>query len=216
MFNLVKILLLSMLLINSVYAENSLKPAVTTPIPINQIKDYSLYPATIKKLIHEAWNLSRKNLTYQFGSASPNNEGMDCSGAIFYLLTTLNVPDVPRDSKGMYEWVKKSGHFHKVYNQDFSSSEFSALKPGDLLFWTGTYANQHPDAISHVMLYLGKTLQNKPIMFGSSDGRSYAGNKMWGVSVFDFLLPNDISTAKFIGYSCIPTLTCEKTVSHHR
>jgi len=47
-----------------------------------------------------------------------------------------------------------------------------------------------------------------PLMFGASDGRYYNGKKMWGVSVFDFELPKPNSAAKFIGYSCVPQLTC--------
>lgn len=208
MYSWIKIIILNVLLINLGYADNSLKPAVTAPIPINQIKNYSHYTPAIKKLIQEAWYLSTKNLTYQFGSANPANKGMDCSGTIYFLLKKLNIADVPRDSNGMYEWVKKSGHFHPINTNNLSSSAFSALKPGDLLFWKNTYNNGNSNAISHVMLYLGETIQNKPIMFGSSDGRSYQGNKMWGVSVFDFQVPNDKSNAKFIGYSCIPNLTC--------
>ncbi len=191
----------------SVVCAETLKPAVTTPIPINEIKDYSHYSVKLKKLIAEAEKLSKQNLTYEFGSDDPQNKGMDCSGTIYYLLKTMDV-DVPRDSEGMYQWVKKSGHFHSVQTQDFSSSEFSALKPGDLLFWTGTYNKTNAESISHVMLYLGKTKENKPIMFGSSDGRTYLGKKMWGVSVFDFQVAYKNSSAKFVGYSCIPTLMC--------
>lgn len=195
-----------------IYADD-LKSAVTTPIPIAQIKDYSHYSPTLKKLITEAWELSSKNLTYQFGSDNPENKGMDCSGTIYYLLKKMKVDTVPRASNDMYQWVKKSGVFHSVHHQNFSSSEFSALQPGDLLFWSGTYTNHNPEGISHVMIYLGNTMTGRPIMFGSSDGRSYLGKKMWGVSVFDFQLPNDKSNAKFVGYSCIPTLTCTELMS---
>jgi hypothetical protein len=45
-------------------------------------------------------------------------------------------------------------------------------------------------------------------MFGSSNGRTYQGKKMWGVSVFDFQLPDPKEKHKFIGYGCIPKLTC--------
>src|SRR5690348_6091902 len=85
-------LFLNVLLINSLYAEDNLKPAITTPIPIKQIKDYSNYSPNVKKLIDEAWNLSTKNLTYEFGSDNPNNKGMDCSGTMYYLLNKLKVP----------------------------------------------------------------------------------------------------------------------------
>jgi hypothetical protein len=194
---------------NSTYAEQNLPPAITTPIPIDQLKDYAHYSPTLKKLILAARDLSEKNLTYQFGSADPKNKGMDCSGTIYYLLKKADVADVPRSSHEMFEWVKKSGYFHPVTRYAFSSPEFSQLKPGDLLFWSGTYQHGKGNvAISHVMLYLGENNKNEPLMFGSSDGRSYHGKKMWGVSVFDFQLPDSRTKAKFVGYSCIPNLTC--------
>lgn len=208
-FRVFKTLIFWSSLLSFCYAENALKPAVTESIPISKLKNYADYSPEVKKLIHESWVLSTKNLTYQFGSSDPTNKGMDCSGTMYYLLKKSNVSDVPRDSNEMYQWVQQAGHFHHVNHQDFSSPDFSALKPGDLLFWSGTYDHK-TNSISHVMLYLGKTKENKPIMFGSSDGRSYEGKKMWGVSVFDFQLPYGKSTAKFEGYSCIPTLTCMK------
>ena len=45
-------------------------------------------------------------------------------------------------------------------------------------------------------------------MFGASDGRTYQGEKMWGVSVFDFKLPDGKNGSRFVGYGCIPGLTC--------
>lgn len=56
------------------------------------------------------------------------------------------------------------------------------------------------------MLYLGKNIEGQPLMMGASNGRSYKGKKIYGVSVFDFQLPDNKS--KFLGYSCIPTLNC--------
>lgn len=58
------------------------------------------------------------------------------------------------------------------------------------------------------MLYLGKNDQGQRLMFGASDGRTYQGKSMWGVSLFDFKLPNPQSSSHFVGYSCIPHLTC--------
>lgn len=95
---------------------------------------------------------------------------------------------------------------HVVDQQKVTSTKFMDLKPGDLLFWSGTYSTKN--YISHVMMYLGKNSSNQPLMFGASDGRTYLGKKMWGVSVFDFKLPFGKTNAKFVGYSCIPNLTC--------
>lgn len=58
------------------------------------------------------------------------------------------------------------------------------------------------------MIYLGKNKKGERLMFGSSNGRTYQGKKMWGVSVFDFTLPKKGKVEKFIGYGCIPRLNC--------
>jgi len=187
---------------------NNLKPAVTAVIQINEIINYQNYPVTVKHLIQNAYLLSKKNLTYQYGSAEPTNKGMDCSGTMYYLLREEKIMDVPRDANGIFIWVKQNGKLQPVNSHDFSSPEFSALKPGDLLFWSGTYSTVKSNTISHVMIYLGKDKNGKRLMFGSSDGRTYEDKKMWGVSVFDFKLPSAKDKAKFVGYSCIPQLTC--------
>jgi hypothetical protein len=66
--------------------------------------------------------------------------------------------------------------------------------------------------ITHVMLYLGTRVKDgKPVIYGSSDGRSYEGQKRCGVSVFDFSLPKaDDSKVEFYGYGAIPGLTKEE------
>lgn len=188
------------------YAKENQNTAITQPIPIEQIVDYANYSPVVKTLISKSLTLSKMNLTYQYGSADPKNKGMDCSGTIYYLLSESHLQEVPRDAEGLFNWVKKEGVFYKVSSNDFNSSEFSKLKPGDLLFWSGTYATNN--SISHVMLYLGKNKEGQRLMFGASDGRTYQGKKMWGVSVFDFQLPNGDGKQKFVGYGCIPKLTC--------
>ena len=87
-------------------------------------------------------------------------------------------------------------------------AEFAALQPGDLLFWTGTYAaSERKLPITHVMLYLGKRKTNgKPVIFGASDGRRYEGQKRTGVSLFDFVLPKADSKANIYGYGEVPGL----------
>lgn len=190
------------------------QPAITQPIPLSNIPQYDTYPSVVKELILKASHLSQMNLTYLYGSADPKNKGMDCSGTIYYLLNQNKLNDVPRQSDEIFAWVEKEGKLYKVTTQDFNSAEFSHLKPGDLLFWSGTYRVSRMVAITHVMLYLGKNDKGERLMFGSSDGRTYQGKKMWGVSVFDFKLPNAKDRAKFVGYGCIPHLTCENSATH--
>ena len=173
-----------------------------------QLSEYQQYPESVKQLIKEARALSQQNLTYLYGSADPKNKGMDCSGTMYYLLNKFKLTNVPRSSNQMYQWVWEKGKFHAVNGNDLNSFEFSQLKPGDLLFWVGTYNIKRNPPITHVMLYLGKDKQNRPLMFGASDGRTYHAKSMWGVSVFDFQPPPSSSSARFVGYGCIPGLTC--------
>lgn len=189
-------------------AQTQLKPAITTPIPVSDLVGYPDYPPSVKTLISNASTLTRQNLTYIYGSADPKRHGMDCSGTIYYLLNNNGVKDVPRSANDMYRWVEKNSTFNHVQSSNFNSTDFSKLKPGDLLFWSGTYKTGNSSLITHVMLYLGQNSNHEPLMFGSSDGRTYQNKKMWGVSVFDFKLPATRDTAKFLGYSCIPQLTC--------
>jgi hypothetical protein len=85
---------------------------------------------------------------------------------------------------------------------------FAKLKPGDLLFWEGTYDSGERDPpISHVMIFLG-TLKadGKGVMFGASSGRRYRGKTIHGVSVFDWEVPQEDSDSKFVAYGPIPGL----------
>lgn len=191
------------------YAENKLPAAITQPIPISQLTEYPTDPLIIQELILKAFHLSQMNLTYLYGSADPKNKGMDCSGTIYYLLSLNNLRNVPRQSDELFNWVEKNGKLYRVTSNNFNSPEFAKMKPGDLLFWSGTYITHRDSKISHVMLYLGKNKMGERLMFGASDGRTYQGKKMWGVSVFDFKLPDNRGLSRFVGYSCIPSLTCE-------
>ncbi len=206
MLKIIRILFLLLIFLSSLtsLAGDQAQPAITQPIPIADLIGFDQYPTFIKTLIRDASSLSKENLTYTYGSADPKNKGMDCSGTMYYLLTSNGVKDVPRSADEMYQWVKKADTLYQVHAHDFNSSEFSELKPGDLLFWSGTYDKGNVNSITHVMLYLGQNAKHERLMFGASDGRTYQNKKMWGVSVFDFKLPSREDTAKFVGYSRIP------------
>jgi cell wall-associated NlpC family hydrolase len=179
-----------------------------------EIAEFGTQPKRVQQLIRDAVDLTRLNLTYTFGSADPDQGGMDCSGTIYYLLHAHNFADVPRDSAGQYLWARRGSGFFPVVSKSGDSAEFRELLPGDLMFWTGTYENGRDIPISHVMMYLGKEKgTGKRIMFGSSDGRSYNGTQRWGVSVFDFKMPKADSSgngektkAEFVGFARIPGL----------
>ncbi len=170
-------------------------------------------PEKVRTIIRAALDLTKLNLTYLYGSAEPSNGGMDCSGTIYYLLRQQGFTEVPRDASGQYVWARKNGQFFAVISRKAGGFEFSDLQPGDLLFWSGTYAVDRDPPVTHTMIYLGQQKSRKvPIMWGSSDGRSYDGKQRWGVSVFDFTMPKGdpenpaAPRAVFLGYARIPGL----------
>ena len=176
-----------------------------------EILEFSAQPAGVRKLIESSLELARQNLTYTFGSADPAKGGLDCSGFIHYVLRQHGLTQVPRDSSGLYTWVRKAHGFRAVISRKADSFEMDELLPGDLLFWIGTYATQHDPPVTHTMIYLGtEKATGAKIMIGSSDGRSYRGLKRNGVSVFDFKMPRTPAEADprstFIGYARIPGL----------
>jgi hypothetical protein len=187
-------------------------PAVVTPLMTGELEDFESNPPAIRHLLEAALALTRKNLTYLYGSSDPANGGMDCSGTIFHLLRAVGIDDVPRTASGQYVWTRKAGEFQPVVSRRADSFELDALRPGDLLFWTGTYAIERDPPVTHTMIYLGRLkADGRQVMFGASDGRSFGGRKMWGVSVFDFVLPKPPQKGAgpgsvFIGYARIPGL----------
>jgi cell wall-associated NlpC family hydrolase len=156
-------------------------------------------------LIRNSLALTERNLTYRYGSSDPNSGGMDCSGTIYYLLKQSGIKEPPRDSSGLYLWAEKTGTLRSVNVKDLEDRALADLKPGDLLFWEGTYEVQRDPPISHTMIYLGRERKTGlRVMVGASDGRTYGGVSRNGVSVFDFRLPRAESTAKFVGYARVP------------
>jgi cell wall-associated NlpC family hydrolase len=180
----------------------------------DQIADYDSYPPKIRQILDAGLALTKENLGYTYGSADPTNGGMDCSGFIYYVLRQNGFPDVPRDSSQQYVWVRKAEDFNAVLSRKEDSFELDDLKPGDLLFWRGTYNIDRDPPITHTMIYLGREKRtNKRVMVGSSDGRTYDGKQRWGVSVFDFKLPPPPKSGDakispvFVGYGRIPGLS---------
>ena len=178
-----------------------------------EIEDSDSYPPKVRQIIDAGLALTKQNLGYTYGSADPANVGMDCSGFVYYVLKQNGFPDVPRDSSQQYVWVRKGGNFKAVVSRKEDSFELDDLKPGDLLFWRGTYNIDRDPPITHSMIYLGREKRtNKRVMVGSSDGRTYDGKQRWGVSVFDFKLPPPPKSGDakispvFVGYGRIPGL----------
>jgi cell wall-associated NlpC family hydrolase len=186
----------------------------TATLSPDEIAGYDKYPPRVRQILDTGLELTRRNLGYMYGSADPANGGMDCSGFIFFVLQQNGFSDVPRDSSQQYVWVRKAGNFNAVLSNREDSFEFDALQPGDLLFWRGTYRIDRDPPVTHTMIYLGREKRTKKrVMLGASDGRTYNGRQIFGVSVFDFKLPappnsGDLKMSPvFVGYGRIPGLS---------
>ncbi|MDQ2659848.1 MAG: NlpC/P60 family protein [Verrucomicrobiota bacterium] len=179
----------------------------------NDISGIEKYPTEVRKVIETALGLTTRDLEYKYGSADPDSGGLDCSGFVYYVLTQNGLKDVPRDASGQYSWVRKSGTFQAVISRSEDTFELDELKPGDLLFWTGTYDVEKDPPITHTMIYLGREKKtNHRIMVGASDGRVYHGESRYGVGVFDFKVPRSDKASTsgrsptFVGYGRVPGL----------
>ncbi len=182
--------------------------AVVSTLSIEDISGFDSYPKQIQSLVQSCLALTHLELGYLYGSSEPSKGGMDCSGTIYHVLHFQGLKDVPRQSDEMCNWVDKKTHLYLTPTAtSFGSEEFDNLKPGDLLFWTNSTETTRKLPVTHVMVYLGKLKKSgKRIVFGSSDGRSYMGERRSGVSVFDFSLPKADSTKHFYGYGPTPGL----------
>lgn len=202
--------------LHSASAQSNKKPAERHPpatLKSSELTEFPDQPPAIQKLIKSALALTRQNLTYRYGSADPKAGGMDCSGTVHYLIESMGIDNVPRQANHFYKWVWNQSRFHSVVSHTAGGFEMSRLKPGDLLFWTGTYDVDRDPPVTHVMMFLGTTRKGKPVMFGASNGRSYQGRARNGVSVFDFRFPKKTRSgrqSRFIGYGSIPGLRSSK------
>jgi cell wall-associated NlpC family hydrolase len=194
----------------AVHKKNGAPNATLAP---EAIKGFEENPPRVRTLLSSALDLTTRNLDYKYGSADPSAGGMDCSGFVYYVLKQNGVGDVPRDSSQQYVWLRRIGKFEPVLSRKDDSFEMENLKPGDLLFWTGTYSIERDPPITHAMIYLGREKKTGArVMVGASDGRIYQGQSRNGVSVFDFKVDrrNTGESGKpgptFIGYGHIPGL----------
>jgi cell wall-associated NlpC family hydrolase len=184
-------------------AEELLRPGSLQP---SELEEYASLDGLRKRIVDEALDLGAKEswLKYQFGSADPDSGGLDCSGSVYYILQKVGI-DPPRSSSAQFTWVKDAGALTDVADTVSSTGDaaFDDLKPGDLLFWSGTYepTDGRTVPVSHVQIFLGhEKATGEPVMVGASDGRTYRGTKREGYGVFDFKLPKPGSKARFLGY----------------
>ncbi len=182
------------------------QPAKISP---SQLDGFSIYTDSQSKLTRTALESipTSKWLKYKYGGSSPAAGGFDCSGAMYYVLRKAGYKP-PRTSAQQFIWLRDKGAINKVSEKvtKLDDPSISKLKPGDLLFWTGTYAptDGRTVKITHVSMYLGKEKDGRHVMAGATKGRSYRGKRGDGFGVYDFKLPGKGSRSKFVGYGTPP------------
>ena len=164
----------------------------------------------VKEMILKLSEIADETPTVKsFKAELPEGTGVDFYPGQFFMVSfpgdaeiktarAYSVASSPMEKKYLEIALNKIGPF---------TTKMFQLKPGDLLFWTGTYPVRRDPALSHVMLYIGRDKNNRPLMFGATE-RRLANKTTKGVGVFPFNLPSKNSKIRFLGYACIPHLTC--------
>ncbi len=145
-----------------------------------------------------AEHISRFGLPYVFGGDHPNEGGLDCSGAMKFLLSDIGFKDMPRTSYDQYAWLRKARTLRHSKSIPDQMGGRKGIKPGDLIFWGGTYDSGHK--VSHVMIYLGQGRDGTHYMFGAR-GKNKTGLHGSGVDVFE--LESGYQKG-LIGYGSLP------------
>lgn len=159
--------------------------------------------ATARELLARCEALGRKPLVYKFGSSDSSTGGLDCSGTVVELLKSIGFTSVPRTAYDQYRWLEKNGNLHKTRKGTSASRILNNLRPGQLIFWKGTYKTSKP--VTHVMVYMGKSSKGQHYMFGAR-GRSKNGLYGNGVDVFTFNLESNRTKHPIVGFGDIPGL----------
>lgn len=158
-------------------------------------------PATLSELRRRAEYLASRGLTYKFGGDHPTEGGMDCSGTMQFLLKSIGYSDIPRTSYAQFEWLQGLGTLKKVGFFRSPERAIGDFRPGDLIFWGGTYSSGHK--VSHVMVYLGRNPSGTHYVFGAR-GKKVRGLNGNGVDIFEF--KPESTGGRLVGYGRLPGL----------
>ena len=114
--------------------------------------------ATFAQLMQEATKYI--GFPYQWGGSTPETS-FDCSGFVCWVYTHSGVHNLPRTTA------------QQIYNQCTPVSK-DEVKPGDLVFFTGTYQSSNP--VTHIGIYVG---DNQMLHCGDPIGYANLGNSYW-------------------------------------
>ncbi|MDF1658543.1 MAG: NlpC/P60 family protein [Verrucomicrobiales bacterium] len=162
------------------------------PKPSNEMMQF------ISVIRTRAEHIARFKLTYKFGGDHPSEGGMDCSGTMQFMLSDIGFDDMPRTSYQQYDWLKKNRTLNHSKSIPEKMGGRKGIKPGDLIFWGGTYDSGHK--VSHVMIYLGQSGDGKHYMFGAR-GKKKKGLFGSGVDIFELSSGYQKS---LVGYGTLP------------
>lgn len=124
----------------------------------DEIPPEALNDSTFVKLMNEATKYI--GYPYVWGGSSPITS-FDCSGFVCWSYTHSGVHDLPRTTA------------QGIFNQCIPVSK-SEVKPGDLVFFTGTYSTSNP--VTHIGIYIGN---NKMIHAGDPIGYADLTKSYW-------------------------------------
>jgi cell wall-associated NlpC family hydrolase len=111
-------------------------------------------PQKMPPLLAAAMSMvTRPGLKYVFGANSPDTGEYDCSSFVQNAAREAGLANLPRSSRAQFALMRKSG---KVWTAE--SAKAPRLKPGDLIFFSGTFPHRHSCPVSHVMIYAGQGL----------------------------------------------------------
>ena len=148
--------------------------------------------------------LSRLGLRYNYGSNDPEQGGLDCSGTVQYLMQRLGLAGVPRQANTLFLWLQNAGTLRRVWAGMTQDRLFRELRPGDLLFWEGTYNVKRTPNITHVMVYIGfDQAAGKHLMFGAQGSKS-KGLTGHGVDYFEFKGLKRRGRGRLVGFGRAP------------
>jgi peptidoglycan DL-endopeptidase CwlO len=195
-------------------ASEKIRPALGKPARLEPcaLAGFSSLPCSRQRLVEVALATiaEARLLPYKYGGSAPEDGGFDCSGAMHYVLRKAGL-EPARSSSALYLWVERDSQLHPIHEdaRDLDHASFEDLKPGDLLFWSGTYepADGRTVPITHVALYLGRELRDgRPVMVNATSGRSYRGLRAEGYGVYDFKIPAADASSRLVGYGTPPGL----------